>query len=254
MDGFSMTTAPRPANPAIGFWLESDSQKACELARLAGFDLVLFDMEHGILDLAALDRLLPFCQSIGLTAYVRLADATRPNIQHALDIGAYAIVLPQLRDAAHAREVSEYAKFAPLGTRGVGYGRTQRYAGATNSFFETENVRRHCYAMIETATAFDEAAAIAALPCIDGLFIGPADLSVARGRGAFAATDADLDDLRHIAAVAADAGKRWAVPAANPRLRETALPLAPSFVMLGDELSALSAGFSAMIGSLPGRR
>ncbi|MEY9559462.1 hypothetical protein [Sinorhizobium fredii] len=106
--------------------------------------------------------------------------------------------------------------------------------------------------MIETATAFDEAAAIAALPCIDGLFIGPAYLSMARGSGAFAATDADLDDLRHIAAVAAGAGKRWAGPAANPRLRQTALPLAPSFVMLGDELSALSAGFSAMIGS--GRR
>lgn len=149
---------------------------------------------------------------------------------------------------------SEYAKFAPLGTRGVGYGRTQGYAGATNSFFETENLRRHCYAMIETATAFEAAAAIAALPCVDGLFIGPADLSMARGRGAFAATDADLDDLRHIAAVTAGAGKRWAVPAANPRLRETALPLAPSFVMLGDDLSALSAGLSAMIGSLPGRR
>jgi hypothetical protein len=76
---------------------------------------------------------------------------------------------------------------------------------------------------------------------------------MARGRGAFAATDDDLDDLRHIAAVATRAGKRWAVPAANPRLRETALALSPSFVMLGDELSALSAGFSAMMGSLPGR-
>ena len=61
-----MTSASEPAKPAIAFWLESDNQKACELARLAGFDIVLFDMEHGILDLRALDRLLPFCQAIGL--------------------------------------------------------------------------------------------------------------------------------------------------------------------------------------------
>lgn len=239
-------TTPHHTQPAIGFWLESDNQKACELARLAGFDLVLFDIEHGILDLAALDRLLPFCQSIGLAAYVRLADATRPNIQHALDIGADAIVLPQLRNAAHAREVSEYAKFAPRGTRGVGYGRTQRYAGATNDFFETENAGRLCYAMIETATAFEDAAAIAALPCIDGLFVGPADLSMARGRGAFAATDADLADLRQIAALASQAGKKWAVPGANPRLRKTALGLGPAFITVGDDLSALMRGFTAM--------
>lgn len=241
-----MTNANSPAAPTIGFWLESDNQKACELARLAGYDLVLFDMEHGILDLPALDRLLPFCQSIGLQAYVRLADATRPNIQHALDIGANAIVLPQLRDAAHARAVSEYAKFAPIGSRGVGYGRTQRYQSADNAFFHAENDQRHCYAMIETAEAFADVRAIAALPCVDGLFMGPADLSVARGRGAFAASDADLADLRQIATAATGEGKRWAVPAANPKLREAALELAPSFLMLGDDLSALAIGFSTM--------
>jgi 2-dehydro-3-deoxyglucarate aldolase/4-hydroxy-2-oxoheptanedioate aldolase len=63
-----MTSPSNALKPAIGFWLESDNQKACEIGRLAGFDLVLFDMEHGTLDLPALDRLLPFCKGIGLTA------------------------------------------------------------------------------------------------------------------------------------------------------------------------------------------
>jgi 4-hydroxy-2-oxoheptanedioate aldolase len=241
-----MTSTSEPTPPAIGFWLESDNQKACEIARLSGFDLVLFDMEHGTLDLRALDRLLPFCQSIGLQAYVRLAEATRPNIQHALDLGADAIVLPQVRDVAHAQEVTEYAKFSPRGTRGVGYGRTQRYQGADDAFFSAENEQRRCYAMIETAGAFADAASIVALPCVDGLFVGPADLSMARGRGAFSASDADLADLRHIATTAIRAGKHWAIPAANPRLRQAALELAPSFVTLGDDLSALSIGFSTL--------
>ncbi|MET2832915.1 HpcH/HpaI aldolase family protein [Mesorhizobium shangrilense] len=241
-----MTSARESVKPAIGFWLESDNQKACEIARLAGFDLVLFDMEHGTLDLRALDQLLPFCQSIGLQAYVRLAEATRPNIQNALDIGADAIVLPQLRNIAHAREVTEYAKFTPRGTRGVGYSRTQRYQGADDNFFRIENEQRHCYAMIETAEAFADASAIAALPCVDGLFMGPADLSMTRARGAFTASDEDVADLSHIANAALREGKKWALPAADPRLREAALALSPTFVTLGDDLSALSIGFSAI--------
>ncbi len=237
---------PNEPTTALAFWLESDNQKACELARLANFDVVMFDMEHGVLDLPAIDRLLPFCQSLGLAAYVRLAEATRPNVQHALDIGADAIVLPQLRDLAHAQEVTEFAKFAPLGTRGVGYGRTQRYQGATNEFFVAENQRRLCYAMIETAGTFADAVAIAALPCVDGLFVGPGDLSIARGRGAFAATDADLDDLHDIAKAAAKAGKRWSAAAGHSRLREAAMRLAPAFVTIGDDLTALSIGFSSL--------
>jgi len=233
---------PETKAPSLAFWLETDNQKACEIARLAGFDIVLFDMEHGTLDLAALDRLLPFCQAIGLTAYVRLAEATRPNVQNALDIGADAIILPQLRDLAHAREVTAYAKFTPLGTRGVGYSRTQRYQGADDAFLATEN-RRLCYAMIETSQALTDAAAIAALPCVDGLFMGPADLSVARSRGAFSGTDADLDDLATIAQAADTSGKRWAVPAAHPRFRQAALSRAADFITLGDDLTALSLGF-----------
>lgn len=239
-------TTNETAMPAVGFWLESDNQKACEIARLAGFDLVLFDMEHGTLDLPALDRLLPFCQSIGLTATVRVAEPTRLPIQQALDLGADAIVLPQLRDLAHAEEAAGYAKFAPLGTRGVGYSRTQRYQGADDSFFRAENEQRHCYAMIETTGALADAPHIAALPCVDGLFMGPADLSMARGRGAFGASDADLADLRHIATAAQRHGKRWAVPATSQRMREAALALSPTFVTLADDLSALCIGFATL--------
>jgi 2-keto-3-deoxy-L-rhamnonate aldolase RhmA len=211
---------------------------------------VLFDMEHGTLDLAALDRLLPFCQGIGLTACVRVAEPTRLPIQQALDLGADGIVLPQLRDLAHAEEIARYAKSAPIGTRGVGYSRTQGYQGADDAFFRTENEQRCCYAMIETAEALADAERIAALPSVDGLFMGPADLSMSRGRGAFAATDADIADMRKIAAAAEHQGKRWALPVANPHLRKAALPLSPSFVTLGDDLSALLIGFSAIRSNL----
>jgi 4-hydroxy-2-oxoheptanedioate aldolase len=65
------------------FWLQSASQQACEIARIAGFDMVVFDAEHGVFDNATLDRLVPFCTAIGLTAMVRVAEASRPAIQSA---------------------------------------------------------------------------------------------------------------------------------------------------------------------------
>ena len=63
--------------PKSAFWLESDNQKACEIARIAGYELIIFDMEHGVLDTGALDRLVPLCNEIGLETYVRVSEATK---------------------------------------------------------------------------------------------------------------------------------------------------------------------------------
>lgn len=234
-------------NTEIGFWLETDSQKACEIARLAGYDLVVFDMEHGVLDDAALDRLVPFSLALGLSAYVRVSEATQSKIQTALDIGATGVILPQIRDAAHARDVTRFAKFPPLGARGLGYSRTLAYGSPSNDFIDLENNTRKCFAMIETAGALDEAEAIAALACVDGLFVGPADLSLARGRGVFSATPEDIADLRHIADAAHRSGKIWAAAAGDRNYRAEALKYDPAFVTAADELSALYAGFKSLL-------
>lgn len=204
-------------------------------------------MEHGIFDDAALDRLLPFCLGLGLSAYVRVSEATQPKIQTALDIGATGVILPQIRNAIHAREVTQFAKFPPLGTRGIGYSRSTEYGAATNEFIERENKRRVCFAMIETAAAFEEAEAIAALPCVDGIFIGPADLSLARGRGVFSATLEDVTDLKSVVAAARRAGKLWAAATGNPSYRAEALSLEPAFVTAADDLTALYAGFKSLL-------
>jgi 4-hydroxy-2-oxoheptanedioate aldolase len=232
----------------IGFWLETPHQQACEIAALVGFDLVIFDMEHGALDDRALDHLIPFCTGIGMATYVRVADSTRPLIQAALDLGADGVIVPQIRDLNHARETAHLAKYPPQGSRGLGYGRPQRYAAATDAFIAEENRARHCYLMIETAGALAEVDDIAKLPCVDGLFIGPADLSLVRGRGVFDADAEDLADMQKIAAAAARHGKLWAAAAGNKLYREAALSAGPAFVTSADDLSALKAGFTQLLG------
>lgn len=229
------------------FWLQTAHQQACEIARLAGYDMVVFDGEHGVFEVTALDRLVPFCAGIGLAPFVRVGEASRPQIQAALDMGAMGVILPQIEGLDHAAHVTAFAKYPPLGSRGIGYSRTMNYDGVGPDYIAAENGKRLCYAMIETAGAFAAMAEIAALPCVDGLFIGPGDLSLTRGRGLFADTAADATDLKQVAETARKAGKHFAAAGPTRNYAQQAVDLGASFVAEGDELTAMMIGFKSLL-------
>lgn len=229
------------------FWLQIASQQACEIVRIAGFDMVVFDAEHGVFDNEALDRLVPFCTAIGLIPMIRVAETNRAAIQATLDMGSAGIILPQISDLDHAVRVSALAKFSPLGSRGIGYSRTTRYDGATPEFIASENAGRLRYVMIETTGALTDAQAIAALPCVDGLFIGPGDLSLARDRGIFRDTSEDSADLKRVAKAAKDAGKLFAAAGPTRHYAQQAADLGAAFVAEGDELTAMMIGFRSLL-------
>jgi 2-keto-3-deoxy-L-rhamnonate aldolase RhmA len=236
--------AGKSHRPAIAFWLEHASLPACEIAALLGYNAVIFDMEHGVISPEAADHLTLSSKRLGLTVYSRVASADRRAIQHALDSGVDGVILPQIADLAHARAATAFAKYPPLGTRGVGYSRTMAYGGTGPDFFEAENRRALCFPMIETPGALAEVEAIACLETVDGLFIGPSDLSMTRGRGAYRITDSDLADLETIAAAAAKSGKPWALPAPSQTVFDFAVRQGAAMVTVCDDLTALRQGFT----------
>jgi 2-keto-3-deoxy-L-rhamnonate aldolase RhmA len=229
--------------PAVAFWLEHVSLPACEIAALLGYGAVILDMEHGVISREAADHLTLSSKCLGLTVYSRVASADRPAIQHALDSGVDGVILPQIADLGHARTATAFAKYPPLGTRGVGYSRTMAYTGTGPDFFEAENRRALCFPMIETPGALADVEAIASLETVDGLFIGPSDLSMTRGRGAYRATDSDFADLERIAAAAAKSGKPWAMPAPSQKVFDFAVRRGAALVTVCDDLTALRHGF-----------
>ncbi|MBN36630.1 MAG: 2,4-dihydroxyhept-2-ene-1,7-dioic acid aldolase [Rhodospirillaceae bacterium] len=238
----------------MAFWLEADNPHACEIAARAGFDIVILDMEHGMLDLVHADRLIPFCIGLGMTVYSRVAEPERAPIQHALDSGADGVILPQIRNAEHAAEVTAFAKYPPLGTRGLGWNRTMGYGGTPRTWPRQRNKTTVCYAQIETLGGLAEAEAIARLKTVDGLFLGPSDMSMARGRGPNRWTQADLDDLKTVAAAARDAGKLFATTGAeNSVSRRAGRAVKADFMTAGDDLSAMVAGFDHLIQAARGR-
>jgi 4-hydroxy-2-oxoheptanedioate aldolase len=232
--------------PLLAFWLESDAHKTCEIARLAGYDTVIFDMEHGTIGETALDRLVPFCNHLGLVTLVRVREANQARIQIALDSGARGVILPQIRDIEHARNISPAAKFPPRGARGIGFSRIQGYGAADDAWVAAQNDGTTCYLMIETQGAFDGCEAIAGMECVDGLFIGPSDLSLNRGRGMFSCKPADIADMDRIATAARAAGKLWGAAAGHSAYRAEASSRKPDLLAVGDDLTALRLGFGAL--------
>jgi 2-dehydro-3-deoxyglucarate aldolase/4-hydroxy-2-oxoheptanedioate aldolase len=168
-------------------------------------------------------------------------------IQKALDSGADGVIVPQIRDAEHAAEVTGFAKYPPKGTRGLGFSRIDGYGRSGGAALPArENRRTLCYPMIETPGALAEAAAIARLPTVDGLFLGPSDLSLTRGRGMLQLTDADFADARAVAAAARGAGKRFALSGASDASWAFAVTTGADFIGGADDLSALVHGFGAV--------
>jgi 2-dehydro-3-deoxyglucarate aldolase len=231
------------SHPEFAFWLMTPNESACEIASILGFGTAIIDMEHGAFEASSAARAITVCKALGLAVYTRVGSPERVPIQHALDFGSDGVILPQIIGFEHAKSAAAFAKYPPLGTRGFGGGKTVSYLSVPSHFVETENRRTKCWAMIETESALAEAGAIAALDTIDGLFIGPNDLSLARGRGEYLADGSDHADIARIAAAADKAGKPWAMPIANSADREFAVSLGVAFMAITDDTAALRDGF-----------
>lgn len=210
---------PEDSSQLMGFWLTTPQWQLAECLALAGFKRVILDVEHGPFGHETLHTFIPFLKGLGLEVFVKALAPERSPIQTVLDFGADGVMIPHLQNAEHARLVCGYAKFPPLGDRSLAGGRTMRYGLVPDDWFAETDRRIRCYAMIETAGALAEANQIAALPSVDGLFPGPTDLSLRRGRGMYKRTPADWDDLASVAQACRRNGKSLVMPAWSPEER-----------------------------------
>jgi 4-hydroxy-2-oxoheptanedioate aldolase len=233
------------ANRRHAVWLSGPNVAAAEIARQLGYGAAVLDIEHGTFDLADLERFIPFLRAIGLEVIAKVLGPERGPIQQALDFGADVVAIPHVENAGHAAVVTGFAKFPPLGDRSFAGGRTARYGGFTDDWVSAQDANTRCYPMIEDAGAIEDIDAILALPTVDGVFIGPSDLSLRRERGAYARTDADFADLALIAAAAGRAGKPWLLPAWSPEEKRFAVEHGADQMVLTMEHGALMTGLSA---------
>lgn len=155
------------------------------LAANVGLDFVMFDMEHGAFGFETLADGASMARTRGIDCFVRVPELSKGNVSRALDCGATGVMVPMIKDAEEAQKLANWAKFAPIGERGLGgNGAHTAYLDAAKTpqdFMERANDEILTIAQIELAEAIDNIEAIAAVNGVDALLIGPADLSNSLG-------------------------------------------------------------------------
>lgn len=170
--------------PLVGTFLKTPAHDLVELLALTGLDFLCLDAEHAPFDANRMDACLAVGRALGFPVLVRVASAEGPWIGQALDMGAAGVVVPHVMDVEGAQAVVRRARY---GHGGRGFAGGVRGAGlGTQTMAETlaRTGEPLVIAQIEDPEAVDAVEAIAAVPGLDGLFLGPADLSVAHGETA----------------------------------------------------------------------
>ena len=172
---------------AVGTFLGAANPSIVEIMGYTGLDFVVIDTEHVPYDTMPMSDLIQAAESKGLSPVVRVADLTHKEIQRALDNGAEGIIIPCLRDVDDFRKAVDLTKFAPLGNRGFikgrgsGFGNEPWASGSLTEYLENSNDKVLLLPQCETKEALDSIEEIVQIEGIDGIFIGPFDLSICMG-------------------------------------------------------------------------
>ena len=165
----------------IGTWLMSGSPVIAEAMGCVGFDYLVLDMEHVAIDVPDALAMLQAIAATGTPTLVRLVWNDMVLVKRMLDAGAQSIMLPYVQNAEEARLAVSYARYPPGGVRGVaGLHRASRWGNVRNYLKEADS-EIMVTVQLETLGAIEKIEQIAAVDGLDGLFIGPADLSASMG-------------------------------------------------------------------------
>lgn len=178
--------------------------QAAQIARM-GFEGVALDLQHSTIDTGEAARMVAAVNMVGTPAILRILWNDPGLIGFAFDMGAAAVIAPMTNSVAQVEALVKSAKYPPLGQRSWGgYTMLQAAGVSAGEYLKESNRQTLVLAMIETQEALDAVDKIAAVPGLDGLFVGPSDLSIALSRGAKIDRlgQGTLDAMKKVAAAA----------------------------------------------------
>jgi len=166
----------------IGSWITLGHPSIAEIMAKAGFDWLVLDTEHSVLELSEVQAIIQVLDGQQCLAIVRLTSNHPDQIKRVMDAGASGIMVPMIKSAEDARAAVNAVYYPPEGTRGVGLARAQGYGSAFQAYRQWLRDNAVVIAMIEHIQAIEDIDAILSTPGIDAYIIGPYDLSGSMGR------------------------------------------------------------------------
>ena len=192
----------RTGEKSIGTFTHLLSAPAIEALAYTGLDYVIIDMEHSPIAAEHAAELVGVASGAGLAPFVRVDAIERSPVLKMLDVGAAGLIVPGVESVGEIKRLVEYAKFAPLGNRGYcpsrdgGWGMAECYAEGMGGYMDSANRQTLLLPQCETMGCLENIDEILGTDGVDGIFIGPFDLSIALG------IPGDFANERHINAVA----------------------------------------------------
>ena len=174
-----LRTLWKSGGAAVNGWLTVPSSFSAETMAHQGWDTLTIDMQHGMIDDAALVPMLQAISTTDTVPVVRVPWLEPGIVMRALDAGAYGVICPMVNTREDAQKLVAYTHYPPRGTRSFGPLRAVLYAGL--DYVQHANDTIVTFAMIETAEALDNLDDILSVEGLDAIYIGPSDLSLALG-------------------------------------------------------------------------
>lgn len=166
----------------IGSWITLGHTAIAEIMATAGFDWLVLDMEHSVLELNEIQSIIQVLDARQCPAIVRLTSNHPDQIKRVMDAGATGIMVPMIKSAADAKAAIDAVYYPPRGQRGVGLARAQGFGASFPAYQQWLEHNAVIVAMIEHIDAVNAIDSILSVPGIDAYIIGPYDLSGSMGR------------------------------------------------------------------------
>jgi 4-hydroxy-2-oxoheptanedioate aldolase len=167
--------------PVLHGWLSIASPFTAEIMAAQDYDAISIDIQHGAVDYKDVLGMFQAMRASDKVLMARVPWLDPSWISKVLDAGAYGIICPMINTRAQAEQFVRYMRYPPLGERSFGPTRAVYAAGANYPAEANDEIL--AFAMIETAEAMGNLEEIASTPGLDGIYVGPADLSFSLSKG-----------------------------------------------------------------------
>lgn len=224
------------------------SPKLIEIAGIVGgFHGLWLDQEHSAIPHQQIELMTMACRASNLSCFVRVPPTDYGTIMRPMEAGAEGIMVAQIRTVDQVKQVVDWAKYPPMGTRGLFLANAEAKYGTVDQqqHIDTANRDRWLTIQIETPEAVDRAQAIAEVNGVDALFVGPGDLACTLGVPGQVLHPKCIDALERVSAGAKAAGKPWGALTRGPEHAGKCRELGCQLFSLVTDLDLIHRGFQA---------
>lgn len=240
----------RRGEATFGGWLTIANSLSAEAMARQGYDYICIDMQHGGIDYSDALPMLQAISQTDATPVVRVPWNEPGIIMKMLDAGAMGIIIPMVNSVDEARAAVAACRYFPDGVRSYGPVRAAHYAGT--DYYLHANAEVACIPMIETKQAVERLDDILAVPGIDAVYVGPADLSITLGLPPGLDNPGAFEEARLRIAAGCRARGITAGMHASPALAQKHIDAGYRMVTLGVDLNMLVASAAADVASVRG--